>query len=97
MPLALEATVFAVIGLLAGLAALTLVPEYYPMARGLTMGTALVSALLSGLVTRFTLAGDGAAPTLVITVLCTGLLTSVLARPDLAARRGSHRRGRHAH
>ncbi|MDH6116503.1 hypothetical protein [Kitasatospora sp. GAS204B] len=95
MPLPVEAVVFALIGLLAGAVALFAVPEYFPMARGLTIGTALVSALLSGLVSRFTLAGD-LAETLAATVICTALLTSVLARPDLAARRGSHRRRRHA-
>ncbi|WP_329567354.1 hypothetical protein [Kitasatospora sp. NBC_01266] len=95
MPLLVGAVVFALIGLLAGAAAIFVVPEYFPMARGLTIATALVSALLSGLVAQFTLAGD-LPETLAATVLCTGLLTSVLARPDLAARHGSHRRRRHA-
>jgi hypothetical protein len=94
VPLPLEAVLFAVIGLLAGAVALTVVPEYYPMARGLTMGTGLTAALLSGLVIRFTLAGGNPAVTLLLTAVCTGLLTSVPARPDLAARRGSHRRPR---
>jgi uncharacterized paraquat-inducible protein A len=91
-----EAIVFAVIGLLTAVAALVLVPEYYPMARSVTVGTGLVSALVSGVVLRFTLGGAPAAATVVMTVIATGLLTSVLARPDLAARRGSHRRRRHA-
>ncbi|WP_035845527.1 hypothetical protein [Kitasatospora azatica] len=94
MPLPVEAVLFALIGLLAAAAALVLVPEYYPMSRGLTIGTALVSALLSGLVIRFTLAGGEPAATLVMTAICTGLLTSVPARPDLAAQHGSHRRHR---
>ncbi|MGF1432166.1 hypothetical protein [Kitasatospora sp. LaBMicrA B282] len=95
MPLPVEAAVFALIGLLAGAVALFVVPEYFPMARALTLGTALASALLSGVVASFTLAGDPT-PTVAVTVLATALLTSVLARPDLAAKRGSHRRRRHA-
>ncbi|WP_327068828.1 hypothetical protein OG500_23695 [Kitasatospora sp. NBC_01250] len=96
MPLPVEAVVFALIGLLAAAAALFLVPAYYPMARGLTIGTGLVSALLSGVITRITLANGHPATTVLITLVCTGLLTSVLARPDQAAKRGSHRRRRHA-
>jgi hypothetical protein len=96
VPLPLEAVLFALIGLLAGAAALTVLPEYFQVPRGLTVGTGLVAALLSGLVIRFTLADGDPAVTLVLTAVCTGLLTSVLARPDLAARHGSHRRGRHA-
>ncbi|PYC63043.1 hypothetical protein C7C46_33260 [Streptomyces tateyamensis] len=94
MPLPVEAVLFAAIGLLAALVALTVVPEYYPMPRGLTVGTGLTAALLSGLVIRFTLAGGSTVATLLLTVVCTGLLTSVPARPDLVGRRGSHRRRR---
>ncbi len=93
MPLPVETIVFVLIGLLTGYGVLRLVPEYYPMARGLTIGTALVAALLSGLVTRYTLGSVTPVATIALTVLWTCLLTSVLARPDLAAaRRGSHRR-----
>ncbi|MFE0460782.1 hypothetical protein ACFW1A_16190 [Kitasatospora sp. NPDC058965] len=94
MPLPLEAVLFAAIGLLAGLVALKVLPEYYPMARGLTVGTGLCAGLLSGLVIRFTLADGDPVVVLLLTAVSTGLLTSVLARPDLAARHGSHRRRR---
>ncbi|GAA1968387.1 hypothetical protein [Kitasatospora viridis] len=97
MPLPVEAVLFAVIGLLAGFGALALRPEYFPKGRGLVIGTGLVSALLSGLVIRFVLSGADLPATLLLTVLATGLLTSVPARPDLAtARRGGHHRRRHA-
>lgn len=93
MPLPVAAIVFALIGLLAGFGVLAVLPEYFPMARALTVGTALVSALLSGVVTRYTLNNGAPEVCVALTVLCTGLLTSVLARPDLAAaRHGSHRR-----
>lgn len=96
MPLLVEAIVFALIGLLTGVGALLVVPEYYPMARGLTIGTALVAGLLSGLVTRYAMASITPVATIALTVVWTALLTSVLARPDLAAKRGgSHRRSRH--
>ncbi|TQF03558.1 hypothetical protein E6W39_16630 [Kitasatospora acidiphila] len=97
MPLPLEAVLFAVIGLLAGIAALLLRPEYFPRTRGLVLVTGLVSALLSGLVIRYALAGGNPPVTLLLTVIATGLLTSVPARPDLAARRGSHRHRRRRH
>ncbi|MDH6112674.1 FtsH-binding integral membrane protein [Kitasatospora sp. MAP12-15] len=98
MPLPVAALVFALIGLLAGFGVLAVLPEYFPMARGLTIGTALVSALLSGTVTRYTLNGVTPAVCIALTVLFTGLLTSVLARPDLAAaRHGSHRGHRRRH
>ncbi|MDH6135098.1 hypothetical protein P3T37_004508 [Kitasatospora sp. MAA4] len=93
MPLPVAAIVFALIGLLVGYGALTVLPEYFPMARGLTIGTALVSAQLSGLITRYALNTVTPAVCVGLTILCTGLITSVLARPDLAAaRHGSHRR-----
>jgi hypothetical protein len=94
VPLPVEAALFAAIGLLAAIAALLLRPEFFPMGRGLVVGTGLVSALLSGLVIRYTLAGANLPATLLLTAIATGLLTSVPARPDLAARRGSHRRHR---
>jgi hypothetical protein len=97
VPLAVEAALFAAIGLLAGITALVLRPGFFPMGRGLVVGTGLVSALVSGLVIRYALAGANLPATLLLTAVTTGLLTSVPARPDLAPRRGSHRRhGRHA-
>ncbi|MCC9309696.1 hypothetical protein LN042_21900 [Kitasatospora sp. RB6PN24] len=96
MPLPVEAVLFAVIGVLAGTAALLLRPEYFARTRGLVLATGLVSALLSGLVIRYALAGGDPSATLLLTVIATALLTSVPARPDLAARRGTHRRRRHA-
>jgi hypothetical protein len=96
VPLPVEAVLFAVIGLLAGSAALLLRPEYFPRARTLALGTGLVSALVSGLVIRYALSDGDLPVTLLLTAVAAGLLTSVPARPDLAPRRGSHRRGRHA-
>ncbi|WP_035798209.1 hypothetical protein [Kitasatospora mediocidica] len=96
MPLPVAAIVFVLIGLLVGFGVLAVLPEYYPMARGLTVGTALVSAQLSGLITRYALNTVTPVVCVVLTVLCTGLLVSVLARPDQAARHGSHRRHRSA-
>ncbi|MFE9422990.1 hypothetical protein ACFYNO_08510 [Kitasatospora sp. NPDC006697] len=97
MPLSVEAVLFAVIGLAAGFTALAVRPEYFlPSGRGLVLCTGLVSALLSGLVIRFEFSGGNLPATLLLTALVTGLLTTVPARPDLAAHRGGHRRRRHA-
>jgi hypothetical protein len=70
-------------------------PGHFPMARQLTVGTALVSALLSGLVARAALGSADSLRTIVIAVVGTGLLTSVLARPDLAGRHRARRHRRH--
>ncbi|MGV9265068.1 hypothetical protein ACWDRR_10440 [Kitasatospora sp. NPDC003701] len=102
-----ESIAFALVGLIVGAAALLALPAYFPAGRGLTLGTALVSALLSGVITHFTLDGRFPAVSIGVAAVASALLTSVLARPDLAAgrqpahvhrphRAGAHRRQRHA-
>ncbi|MFD9124840.1 hypothetical protein [Kitasatospora sp. NPDC059571] len=90
-----ETIACALIGLAVGAGALVLLPGYFPAARTLTISTALVAALLSGLIARYAL--DGREPGVALAVSAVGsvLLVSVLARPDLAGRRGTHRRHRH--
>ncbi|GAA2776521.1 hypothetical protein RMN57_24145 [Kitasatospora sp. CM 4170] len=82
-----ETLAFALIGLIVGAAALVSLPAYFPGGRALTAGTALVAALLGGVIMHFTL--DGAFPgvSIAVSAIVSGLLTSVLARPDLAAGR----------
>ncbi|WP_395294484.1 hypothetical protein ACF9IK_13655 [Kitasatospora hibisci] len=103
-----ETLAFALIGLIVGAGALVSFPSHFPGGRALTAGTALVAALLGGVIVHFTL--DGAFPGVGIaaSAVVSGLLTSVLARPDLADGRlpahrhrphragGAHRRHRHA-
>ncbi|MEV0533137.1 hypothetical protein [Kitasatospora sp. NPDC050463] len=102
-----ESIAFALVGLIVGAAALLALPAYFPAGRALTLGTALVSALLSGVITHFTLDGRFPAASIGLAAVASALLTSVLARPDLAAgrqpahrhrphRAGAHRRQRHA-
>ncbi|MFD0349083.1 hypothetical protein ACFQ0M_29610 [Kitasatospora aburaviensis] len=55
-----ETLAFALIGLIVGAAALVSLPAYFPGGRALTAGTALVAALLGGVIMHFTL--DGAFP-----------------------------------
>ncbi|GAA5009492.1 hypothetical protein [Kitasatospora paranensis] len=90
-----ETIACALIGLAVGVGALVLLPAYFPASRTLTLSTALVAALLSGLIARYALDGRLPGVALVVSALGSGLLVSVLARPDLAARRGTHRRHRH--
>ncbi|MFJ1704398.1 hypothetical protein [Kitasatospora sp. NPDC088346] len=92
----LETIAYALIGLTVGLGAPLLRPGYFPAGRGLTVATALVAALLGGLIARYAFDGQQAAAALVISVVSSVLLVSVLARPDQARRRGGHRRHRHA-
>ncbi|MFI6844721.1 hypothetical protein OG535_24365 [Kitasatospora sp. NBC_00085] len=102
-----ETLAFALVGLIVGAAALLSLPAYFPAGRGLTMGTALVSALLAGVIAHFTMDGGFPAVSIAVSAVASALLTSVLARPDLAAgrqpahrhhphRAGAHRRHRPA-
>ncbi|MBP0449496.1 MULTISPECIES: hypothetical protein [unclassified Kitasatospora] len=102
-----ETLAFALVGLIVGAGALMSLPAYFPSGRVLTTGTALVSALLAGVIAHFTLDGRFPAASIAIAAVASALLTSVLARPDLAAgrqpahrhhphRAGAHRRHRHA-
>ncbi|WP_329497841.1 hypothetical protein [Kitasatospora herbaricolor] len=94
-----ETVAFVLIGLLVGAFALAGLPEYFPASRTLTFGTAVVAALVSGVIAHYAL--GGALPAVVLAISATGsaLLVSVLARPERAAgRAGAHRHGaaRHA-
>ncbi|MEV7771603.1 hypothetical protein [Kitasatospora sp. NPDC086791] len=91
-----ESVVFALVGLATGGAALLALPSYFRAARALTVGTALAAALVGGLVARFCLDGRHPAVSVVASALAAGVLTSVLARPDLAAGRApAHRHHPH--
>ncbi|MEV7781464.1 hypothetical protein [Kitasatospora sp. NPDC088351] len=89
-----ESIAFVLIGLIVGSAALLALPAHFPAGRGLTIGTALVAALVSGVITHFTLNGGYPAVTLGVSAVVSALLTSVLARPDLAAGRAPAHRHR---
>ncbi|MFC9327220.1 hypothetical protein [Kitasatospora sp. NPDC057015] len=89
-----ESLAFVLIGLLVTAVALGVLPEYFPAPRGLTAGTAVVAALVSGVIAHY--ATSGALPAVILAISATGsaLLVSVLARPDLVAQRsGAHRSG----
>lgn len=90
----IESIAFVLIGLAVGFGALVLRPEYFPAARGLTVSTALVAALLGGLITRYALYDRLPGVSLAISAVSSVLLVSVLARPDRA---GHHPHGRHRH
>lgn len=93
-----ETIAYALIGLAVGAGTLVLLPAYYPAARSLTVATAVVSALLAGLIGRYALGEHSPGASLAVSAVGSALLVSVLARPDAAARRGGHRRGhRHGH
>ncbi|WP_380285540.1 hypothetical protein [Kitasatospora purpeofusca] len=107
-----ETFAFALVGVVVGAAALLSWPAYFPAGRSMTLGTALGSALLAGVVAHFALDGRYPAVSIAVSAVASALLTSVLARPDLAAgrapahrhrphragahRAGAHRRHRHA-
>ncbi|MGW2249081.1 hypothetical protein ACWCXH_02610 [Kitasatospora sp. NPDC001660] len=91
-----ESIVFAVIGLAVGLAALLALPAYFPAARGLTLGTAVAAALVGGAVAAFSLSGRYPAVTVCAAAVTSAVLTSMLARPDVAAGRApAHRHHPH--
>ncbi|MEV6976506.1 hypothetical protein [Kitasatospora sp. NPDC093806] len=102
-----ETLAFALVGLIVGATALVSMRDLFPSGPALTLGTALGSALLTGVVAHFTLNGGYPAASIAISAVASALLTSVLARPDLAAgrqpahrhrphRAGAHRRHRPA-
>ncbi|KJK59762.1 hypothetical protein [Saccharothrix sp. ST-888] len=86
-----ESFAFVLIGLAVGAGAVVLLPEYFPAARILTVGTAVVAALLAGWISRYTLAAQLTGVSLAISAVGSALLVSVLARPEHAARHGRHR------
>ncbi len=90
----IEPIAFALIGLAVGVSAVLLLPEFFPGARGLTVTTALVAAMLGGLITHYALGGRLPGVSLAVSAIGSVLLVSVLARPDRATR---HPRGRHRH
>ncbi|WP_369183201.1 hypothetical protein [Streptomyces sp. Y1] len=102
-----ESIAFVLVGLVTGGAALLALPSYFRAARALTLGTALAGALLGGAVAHFCADGRYPAVAVAASALASGVLTSLLARPDLAAgqapahrhhphRAGAHRRHRPA-
>ncbi|MFF8773676.1 hypothetical protein [Kitasatospora sp. NPDC015120] len=106
-----ETFAFALVGVVVAAAALLSWPAHFRDARALVPGTALVSALLAGVIAHFALDGRYPAASIAVSAVASALLTSVLARPDLAAgrapahrhrpsRTGAHRTGtprRHRH
>ncbi|PBC77946.1 hypothetical protein BX265_2704 [Streptomyces sp. TLI_235] len=90
-----ETIAYTLIGLAVGVGALALFPAYFPAARSLTVSTAVVAALLSGLVSRYALNEQAPGASLALSAICSALLVSVLARPDLLDRSGGHRPRRH--
>ncbi|WP_316526437.1 hypothetical protein [Kitasatospora brasiliensis] len=96
-----ESIVFALVGLATGGAAVLALPSYFRAARPMTLGTALAAALVGGAVAHFSLDGRYPAVSIAAAALASGVLTSLLARPDLAAglapahRHHPHRPGTH--
>ncbi|MFJ6618366.1 hypothetical protein ACIQOW_12435 [Kitasatospora sp. NPDC091335] len=96
-----ESIVFAVVGLVTGGTALLALPSYFRASRALTLGTALAAALVGGAIAHFTLYGHYPAVSVAASALTSGVVTSLLARPDLAAGRAPahrhhpHRSGAH--
>ncbi|MET8542118.1 hypothetical protein ABZW03_15890 [Kitasatospora sp. NPDC004799] len=91
-----ESIAFALVGLVAGGTALLARPAYFRAARGLTMGTALAAALVGGVVAHFSVDGRQPAVSVAAAAVASGVLTSLLARPDLAAGRApAHRHHPH--
>ncbi|MEU9044206.1 MULTISPECIES: hypothetical protein [unclassified Kitasatospora] len=91
-----ESIAFALVGLVTGGAALLALPSYFRASRALTLGTALAAALVGGVVAHFCLDGRYPAVSVAASALASGVLTSLLARPDLAAGRApAHRHHPH--
>ncbi|MFE4977318.1 hypothetical protein ACFRAR_35070 [Kitasatospora sp. NPDC056651] len=96
-----ESIAFALVGLVTGGAALLALPSYFRAARRVTLGTALAAALVGGVVAHFSLDGRYPAMSVAVAAVASGVLTSLLARPDLAAgrvpahRHHPHRPGAH--
>ncbi|MER7753537.1 hypothetical protein [Kitasatospora sp. NPDC097643] len=96
-----QSIAFALVGLVVGLTALLALPTYYRAPRGLTLGTALAAALVGGAVAHFSLDGHYPAGAIAASAAASTALTSLLARPDLAAGRAPahrhhpHRAGAH--
>ncbi|MER7843727.1 hypothetical protein ABTZ03_07225 [Kitasatospora sp. NPDC096077] len=96
-----ESIVFALVGLTAAAAALFGLPSYFRASRPTVAGTALAAALLGGAVAHFCLAGRYPVIAVACSALAAGVITSLLARPDLAAGRAPahrhhpHRAGAH--
>lgn len=96
-----ESIAFALVGLVTGGAALLALPAYFRASRALTLGTALAAALVGGVVAHFGVDGRQPAVSVAAAAVAAGVLTSLLARPDLAAgrvpahRHHPHRAGAH--
>jgi len=91
----IESIAFVLIGLAVGVGAVVLLPGYFPAARSLTVSTALVAAVLGGLISGYALDGHLPGVSLAVSAVSSVLLVSVLARPEQAPRHGRHRH-RHA-
>ncbi|MGW2396916.1 hypothetical protein ACWCYY_10225 [Kitasatospora sp. NPDC001664] len=87
----LQSIAFAVIGLAVAAVALTLFVDYFPNPRALTVCTAVVSALIGGVVSGYALDHRLPGLALLFSAVSSALLLSVLARPDRAAGHGRHR------
>lgn len=90
----IDSIAFALIGLAVGVGAVTLLTGYFPAARGLTVSTALVAAMLGGLIARYALDGRLTGVALGVSAVSSVLLVSVLAKPGQP---GRHSHGRHRH
>ncbi|MFF4379356.1 hypothetical protein [Kitasatospora sp. NPDC001547] len=91
-----ESIAFALVGLVTAGAALLALPAYFRAARALVLGTALAAAMVGGVVAHFTVEGRQPAVSVAAAAVAAGVLTSLLARPDLAAGRApAHRHHPH--
>ncbi|WP_377269527.1 hypothetical protein [Peterkaempfera sp. SMS 1(5)a] len=77
-----ETVVLASVGLLVGVAAVLVLPEYFPSPRALTVLTGGVAAVVAGLVARAALGSHHSALPTGVGAVTAALLVSVLARPD---------------
>jgi len=94
--MALDIVTFALVGLVVGTGAALLLPRLFRAPRTLTVLTGMISALLIGGLARIILGPDSLLVSSMFALVGSGLLVSVLARPDQRSR-PLHRAPRHPH
>ncbi len=94
--MALDIVTFALLGLVVGTGAALLLPRLFRAPRSLTVLTGMISGLLIGGLARIIMGPDSLLASSLLALVGSGLLVSVLARPD---QRSSplHRAPRHPH
>ena len=94
--MALDFVTFALVGLVVGSAAALALPRLFRAPRTLTVLTGVTSGLLIGGLARVVLGADSLLASSLVALVGSGLLVSVLARPDQRSH-PLHRAPRHPH